>query len=97
MVKRILRFEVPVDDQPHPIPDARVVFGRHDPNPFGLGASAQVWVEVSTLDGWPAEPLPVGDRLVQVVSTGDPVPESWTWLTSFADGTALLHLFEVSS
>ncbi len=97
MTKRVLRFEVPVDADPHPLPDAPIVFARRDPNPFGLGASLQVWVEVSTLDDWPASEPPVGTRQVQVVSTGDPVPDSWTWLASFADGAALGHLFEVNT
>ena len=86
MVKRILRFEVPVDDQLHPIPDARVVFGPRS-NPFGPGPRrrcgrgvhiGRLACRAAARRGSPG----AGRR------TGDPVPESWTWLTSFADGTA---------
>lgn len=96
MAKRVLRYDVPVDADPHSIPDARIVFVRRDPNPFGLGAAAQVWIEVPTPDDWPVSEPTVGTRQVQVVETGDPVPNSWVWLASFADGATLLHLFGVA-
>lgn len=91
MTKQMLRYEVPIDDQTHEIPDLPVVlFGRapSQRSPYGYVAALSVWCEVP--DGsTPAT------QLVQVVGTGQELDDTWTRLASAVDDAFVWHLYAI--
>lgn len=98
MIRRILRYEVDVNDRPKRIGDGPVLMAqrwrqavtrRHDPT-----GRVEVWVEVSLDESWPATDEPT--RLVQVFGTGREIPIGAVWLASCLDGPLVWHLYEVA-
>ena len=89
MTQRILRYEVPVDDQPHPITLS------------GAGTVLHVASrDTATVEFWAVhsgEAAPTVDRQFIVVGTGHSYPDHWIYVgTAFAAGGALVwHLMEV--
>lgn len=96
-MKTIYRYDVPIDDAPHAIPPGQIVLfdrsARHrTPGPAGL---VDVWVEVDELEAG-IEPGEYS-RAVQIVGTGQPVPDDWAWVTSFVDGALVWHLYDLGA
>lgn len=84
MNARVLKWDVPVDDQPHKIGTGRVVHVACQGGP----ESVQVWtIEL---------PEPARSRPVQVFGTGQPIPGQWAHIgsTLAADGALVWHVFE---
>jgi hypothetical protein len=101
-VRRVLRWEVPVDDQWHDIGGGKVVHVDNRPTLPGLPSGrVEVWTEEPTPEDWPAtERGMVPLRNVIVVGTGHPIPdEATTHLGSVldADGRLVWHLYEATS
>jgi len=87
MAKRVLKWNVPVDDQSHPVGAGRVLYVQCQFGP----ESVQVWTEESELTG-------SGERKVRVYGTGQPVPFDAPHLGTAvtADGALVWHLFDVT-
>ena len=84
MSVRVLKWSVPVDDQPHKIGTGQVVHVacQHSPE------SVQIWtVEIDEGSAW---------KPVQVFGTGHPIPTGWAHIgsTVTADGALVWHVFE---
>jgi hypothetical protein len=80
MSGRILRWEVPVDDKPHRVPSGIAHVASRNPH------VVEVWTT----------PTNTPDVMVQVVGTGQPYPDGWTWLgTALAPGGLVWHLMQV--
>lgn len=104
--RRVLRYAVPIDDQPHEIAVGRVLMAmpaRDQPSP---GATElEVWVEAEVAS-YGREPLhdpraldtltPLATSPVQVFGTGQLLPEISTWLASCIDGRLVWHLYGVA-
>ncbi|MDP9224130.1 MAG: hypothetical protein M3P18_09795 [Actinomycetota bacterium] len=82
---RVLKWRVPLDDQPHPIGAGRVVLVAQQQ--YGVASEMQVWT-VETYGG--------GTRYVQVFGTGHTVPDDWEPVGSCVsvDGQFVWHVFE---
>lgn len=93
---RILRWDVPVDDQPHPIGRGNVVMvATRPPRPGMPRHVVEVWTEEHpgpNLDG-------IRTRDAQVYGTGHEVPGRYRHLGSCLDvvtnGSLVWHVFEV--
>lgn len=96
-MKRVLRYGIAIDDQPHEVPTGvPVLFARTERNRLtGLEALVDVWFEQETPDDWPASDYDSTTQQVQIVGTGHPVPSEWRWLSSFLDGPLVWHLYQV--
>lgn len=83
---RIFRFEVPVDDQWHPI--------KLTGSPISVGCRDPRVVEFWAIE---ADPVHSITRQFRVVGTGQPLPEACQfWGTAVAPGGALVwHLVEL--
>lgn len=87
--RRVLRFEIPIDDQPHKLPSGRVVMVSE--NRRGFPNRVEVWVD--TEEG---ENLARGtSQKLQVFGTGHPVPEDALWVGSCRADPLVWHVFEV--
>lgn len=103
-MKTIYRYDVPIDDAPHAIPSGQIVlFDRSARHPAtrsgvrgGLAATVDVWVELNDLARAAAERGEYS-RAVQIVGTGQPVPDDWAWVTSFVDGGLVWHLYDLGA
>lgn len=86
--ERIFRFEVPVDDQWHPI--------KLSGHPLAVGCR-----DARVVEFWARETdvATAGVRMFRVVGTGHPMPEKATyWGTATAPGGWLVwHLVELTS
>jgi hypothetical protein len=93
--RRVLRYEVPVDDDWHTIGGGRVVHVDNRPQRFtDLHPRLEVWTEEHLLDDWPATPALTAERRVIVVGTGHQIPPAATQhLGSVLDGPFVWHLF----
>lgn len=94
-VQRILRWDVPVDDQQHLIGAGPIVHVATRTPRFPQGDTVEVW----TLEQQP-EPTTFeiqAERLVQVVGTGHAFPVGWAPVGSAIalDGGPGLHVCEV--
>lgn len=91
-MQRILRWEVPVDDEPHLIGAGPVVHIDSRRDRFPRGDRVEVWTLSS-------QACPEPSRRVQVVGTAHPFPIDWTPLGSVValDGLLVWHLCEVPS
>lgn len=69
---RVLKWTVPVDDQPHPIGSGRVLHVGCQDDPTGH-RTAHAEVQVWTLESSVGITLP--ERMVQVYGTGQPLPD----------------------
>lgn len=93
--RRVLRWEVRVDDHWHEIGGGRVVHVDNRPPAFtGLPPRVEVWTEEHLLDDWPASPPIAAKRRVLVVGTGHQIPTTAIQhLGSVLDGPFVWHLF----
>ena len=86
--RRILRWEVPIDDQDHPTNAAGPI--------LRAAGHREFW---SVVEFWSMEGDPdfqVASRVVRVFGTGQPIPDGYEWLAT-AERTAqglVWHLFE---
>ena len=87
MAKRVLKWSVAVDDEPHEIGSGQVLHVRCQHGP----ETVQVWTEESALTEGTK-------RIVQVYGTGQAVPFDAIFLgTAVAAGGALVwHVFDVT-
>lgn len=87
-MKRVLKWDVPVDDKDHPIGPGRVLHVACQWSP----SVVQVWTEETEETG---ENPVVATRRARVYGTGHPVPEKDEHLGSVAaTGTALVwHVY----
>ncbi len=87
MSKRVLKWNVPVDDRPHPTGAGKVLYVQCQYGPD----SVQVWTEESELTAG-------AERQVQVFGTGHQVPFDAIYLgTAVAmDGALVWHLYDVT-
>jgi hypothetical protein len=95
--RRVLRYDVPVDDQPHLVGGGRVLHvGSQFPRPTGTPQVA-LWCEEELHEDWPgSEPLRP-QRWVQVFGTGDRLPDAAFRHLGTALGAGLVcHLYEVA-
>ena len=97
--RRVLRWTVPVDDQPWRIGTGPVVLVacRNDERiARGEPRSVEVWTDETLHDDWP-EVDTSGWRRAQVYGTGQPVPAGAKHLGSALDagGRLVWHLFTV--
>lgn len=74
----ILRWEVPVDDKPHRIPAGVVHVASRRPE------VVEVWTAPSN------QP----DLVVQVIGTGHPYPDHWTWVGTALISSLVWHLMD---
>jgi hypothetical protein len=87
--RRVIRFEVPVDDQDHTL-----VLPAYSPL-LKVGAR-----KVDTVEFWLLEvpsAYPPTPRAFRVFGTGQPIPDSYTYLGTpepVAGGALVWHLFE---
>lgn len=96
-MKRVLRYEVVIDDQPHEVPrGVPVLMERKTWAGVPSMPVIDVWFEIHVpgADWNPAEYEPQTQK-VQIVGTGQPVPDAWRWLRSYVDGGLVWHLYEV--
>lgn len=96
MSRRVLRYEIPINDQPHKIPAGKIL----QLHPYRMRAitgernRVEVWIETTVPDNWPhAEPI--GSRQVQIFGTGQPLPEDATHLASTVDDRLVWHLYQL--
>lgn len=77
MIRRILRWEVPVDDEWHGIGAGRVVHVGDRPPQFphaATGDRVEVWTEEDCPDDFPKTEVEA-PRLVRVFGTAQPLPD----------------------
>lgn len=82
---RVLKWSVPVDDQPHPIGAGRVLH-------------VECQTSVNTVEIWTLELNEPGTVFAQVFGTGQPLPgsvEDHLGSTVTAGGALVWHLFRV--
>jgi hypothetical protein len=93
--RRVLRYEVPVDDSWHEIGGGWVVHVDNRPPAFtGLLPRVEVWTVEELPDDWPATPGLTPHRRVIVVGTGHRIPDTAVeHLGSVLDGPFVWHLF----
>ena len=94
--RRVLRYEIPVDDKAHPIPRGPVLMVT----PWRLiqtspAGRVEVWIETEIPDNWPNSD-PSTTRDVVVVGTGQLLPDGSRWLGSCLDGPMVWHLYELA-
>lgn len=84
--KRVLKWTVPVDDQPHFIGTGQVVHVACQAGPYEV----QVWTE----EPWGSEPTesPYGRR-ARAYGTGHAVPGGWIHIGSVIDLGLVWHLY----
>lgn len=89
--RRVFRYVVPVDDEPHVIPlTGALVAVAAVPRPYAAEFSVEFWAECS--DG-----APQVKRAFQVFGTGHPLPEDAKWVGTCGctlDGL-VWHLYEL--
>ena len=92
MARRVLKWDVPVDDREHEIGGGRVrlVACQHSHD------IVQVWTEEPEHPGFGRTTPP---RMARVFGTGHPLPEAANHLGSVvtAGGSLVWHLYEVTS
>lgn len=97
-MKRILRYTIGVRDRAHEVPyGVPVLLGRSRSNSApGFEALIDVWFEI-TVPGHDWDPVEYDPpkQWVQVVGTGDAVPDKWQWLSSFNDDGRVWHLYRI--
>lgn len=95
--RRVLRYEIPVDDHPYAIPQGRVLMAHPWRESQVVPAGrVELWVEVIVPDDFPSSG-PAQDRLVQVFGTGHPLTDAGRWLASCLDGPLVWHVYEVTA
>jgi hypothetical protein len=98
MQRRILRWEVPVDDQPHKIGGGRVVHVAIRPQRIqGRDHRVEVWTDETLASEWPEGPDPQ-TATVQVFGTGQRLPETTGEHVGAAiepDGVLVWHVVRV--
>ena len=94
-VQRILRWEVPVDDAPHPIGGGQIVHIATRRDRFPRGDKVEVWTAEPQLRPELLTVKPT--RLVQVVGTAQAFPPDWRPLGSALalDGVLVWHVCEL--
>ena len=90
---RVLRFNVPVDGQPHDIAVGNPVLTavRHDTAP--MAGIVEVWVETVVADNFPAGGYET--RQVQVFGTGRQIPDWAEHVGSCLDGPLVWHVYDL--
>lgn len=83
MTRRVLKWNVPVDDRPHPIGTGPVVLVACQYGP----ESVQVWTEEPTPDV-------VHRHEVQVFGTGQPLDGAGAHVGSVVIGSLVWHVYE---
>jgi hypothetical protein len=89
--RRMYRYEVPVDGQPHTIPLSHNPVAAAAFQPGLVSWSVEFWAEHT-------EGAPPLSRAFQVFGTGQPLPEDARWIGTCprtASGL-VLHLYEVT-
>ena len=90
--QRPLRYEFPIDDGVHTIPEGKVIAActsrYKEPDAYRW---FEVWVSVRMRD----EHAP-HTRKVQVIGTGHFIPSSAEHLVSWSDGAFVWHLYDVT-
>lgn len=97
--RRVLRFEIPVDDRPHEIAAGRPVLVTMYRGPEERFDRVEVWIETWVPFGWPSRENPE-KQLVQVFGTGHRLPDGQIEHMGScfaADGRLVWHLYEVAS
>lgn len=101
MSRRVLKWQIPVDDQHHPIGPGPVVLvtvqgpgeWRSADGLSGRGAGAPVGVVTVWTDEWDTDGIP--PRAARAYGTGQPVPPGDVHLGSCLDGPLVWHVFAV--
>lgn len=92
-MRTVLRYDVPVDDQPHEIAAGAVLHAAAER--FITGSTiprVEVWIECFT----PENRLPEQTMTVQVFGTGQRLPANARWLRTCLDGRLVWHLYELA-
>ena len=89
-MRRIFRFELPLDDQPHEVAEGTVVLVA--PDRAGNDA-VEAWVEVPDPETWVSTGEP--SQRLQVFGTGFEIPENALWRGSCAAGTFIWHVYRI--
>lgn len=93
--RRVLRYEIAVNDQPQPIAAGRVLMAQpHRQAQRSPAGRVEVWVDAALPVDWPASSPAM--RLVQAFGTGQPIPDGAVWLASCLDGPLVRHVYEVT-
>lgn len=98
MRRKVLRYEIVVNDQPSTLPVGKVVHlsEYHQKHITGERNRVEVWVEVAIPESWPyAENFPT--QRVQIFGTGHDLPEGAVHLASTLDGSLVWHLYQLSA
>lgn len=101
MIRRVLRWEVPVDDEWHMIGAGRVLRVEDRPTPRGFphnGDRVEVWTEEECPDDFPATEVEA-TRPVRVFGTAQPLPDDavhhvGSCLSSY--GTLVWHVYSMT-
>lgn len=96
MTRRIFRYEIPIDDQPHEIPAGKVVHLNEYRMKHITGERnrVEVWVEV-TLGGASIADDINGTQHVQIIGTGHAIPDGATHLATCLDSQLVWHLYRI--
>lgn len=96
--RRVLRYEISINDQPTTIPAGKVVhLSEYRLNTVtGERNRVEVWVEVLVGGSWPAvQNFPT--QRVQIFGTGHPLPVDALHLASTLDGPLVWHLYQLTN